>query len=155
MKKIYWTFSFLFIILVLYFITDYLRPYKLNKDISGVIYSNASTFVKNTNIHIEGEIFKSFFGRDTFNGEIVIDQDIKHEIKLVNEDNRFFGILTSDSDFGTINTIGSIMISNGFNKTWIQLDEINTRYDLVEGYVSGPANSINEANEIANSFFED
>lgn len=33
-------------------------------------------------------------------------------------------------------------------------DEISSRYNLVEGYISGPANTIVEANDIAKSFVE-
>ncbi len=62
--------------------------------------------------------------------------------KLFNR-NEFVGKLELDN----------ILISNNFDKVWIQLDEINSRYNIT-GYISGPAGNIEEANEIARSFLE-
>lgn len=90
-----------------------------------------------------------------FIGELIADTDLKYGIKISEEDNKFFGLLTSiDSDYKVLNSIGSVMISNKFEKAWIQLDEISERYNIIEGYIAGPAETIEEANDIARKVLE-
>lgn len=155
MKKIIGTLSCLILLTVIYFTIDYIRPYKIDVEYGGIIYSNETKFEKKTVINIHGDLYKSLFGRNAFNGELILDKEVKHNIKLYQEDNNYFGILTSiESEFKNIETIGSVLISNNFDRAWIQLDEINLKYDIVEGYISGPANTIDEAKNIPSIILE-
>lgn len=46
------------------------------------------------------------------------------------------------------------MASSSLDKIWIQLDEINERYKLKEGYIAGPASNKIEAVDIARTIIE-
>ena len=146
MKKIIWILSCLIILIAIYFLTNYIRPNKIDIEQTGLIYTNDATYMKKTTIKIQGDLYKSLFSRNTFIGELILDGDLKHDIKLYQEDNRYFGLLTSiDDEYRAVETIGSVSLSINFDRTWIQSDEINLRYDLYEGYISSPANTIDEA----------
>ena len=155
MKKIIWALIFLIILTTAFYFYDYLKPIKFDNEIPGLIYSNESKFEKETTIHLQGTLHRKFFDRNVFIGKLILDNDIEYDLKLLHEGNRYFGLLTSDKSYlGIIKTTGSILISNNLKKTWIQSDEINSKYNLNEGYVSGPVKNIEEANNIAGSFFE-
>jgi len=155
MKKIIWICSCLIVVTVLYIIIDYFRPHKIDLEYSGIIYTNESKFEKNTLINIHGDLYKHPFGRKEFIGELTLDGDVKQDIIFYQEDNKYLGLLTSiESEYRTIKTKGSVLISNNFDKVWIQSDEVNSKYGIVQGYIAGPANTINEANDIARSIAE-
>jgi len=135
-----------------YLIFDYHRPEHIEMNYSSSIYSIESKFEKQTAISIIGDHHKKLFGKDIFIGQMIVDDDLMYEIKLEREDNKYFEILTKiDNEYHVINSIGSIMTSTGFDKIWLQLDDINEKYNLIEGYVSGPAKNMEEANDVARS----
>lgn len=148
-----WTgFIILFAIGLIY---DYHRPDRIERGYAGIIYSTESGFEKKTVILIRGDLYKNLFGRDVFIGELTVDGDIKHKLKLQDINKTYHGLITAiDFDAGVTKSIGSVMVSRKFDKAWIQLNEINSRYDIVEGYVSGPARTMEEADDLARSLLE-
>lgn len=154
MKKLIWLAVLLMLLATAYFIYDHFKPAHVDKEIHGLLYSNVSSFEKETIIHLQGTIHKKMFQRPVMTGTLILDHDIEYEIILHQDDDRYFGVFTIESDEGRLQTVGSMLLSNTLHQTWIQSDEINSRYDLIEGYVSGPANHAEEANNIARSFLE-
>ena len=116
---------------------------------SSTIYSNESDFEKQTNVIVKGKLYKNLFSKDEFIGEMTTDDNLTFEIILKEFEGRYFGLITNENNNGYLNTIGSINVSRSLDKVWIQLNEINERYNLLEGYISGPANNRIEAIEIA------
>lgn len=147
--------SCLILLTVIYSIIDYIRPHKIDVEYGGIIYTNETRFEEKTVINIHGDLYRSIFGRNAFIGELTLDKGVKHQIKLYQEDSNYFGSLTSiESEFRNIESIGSVLVSKNFDRAWIQLDEINLKYNLVEAYISGPANAIDEAKRIPISILE-
>jgi hypothetical protein len=154
MRKTFWILGCIAILIIIYFIIDYHQPKGIDLKYNGVIYSNETEFEKQTIVLIKGELYKNLFGNDIFIGVLTTDQDLKYEINLKELDKKYFGLLTSKDNYGFLNSIGSVMTSSNFDKVWIQLDEINEKYDITEGYISGPASTIEEANNIASRILE-
>ncbi|WP_018750872.1 hypothetical protein [Paenibacillus sanguinis] len=147
--------SCIIIVATIYLIYDFYRPKHIEVNLNSTIYSIDSKLERQTAISIIGEHHKKLFGNDILIGKMIVDKDLTYEIKLKREDNRYFEILTKkNNEFHVINTIGSIITSTDFDRVWLQLDDINEKYNLVEGYVSGPAKNIEEANDIARSIIE-
>ncbi|MNZ97637.1 hypothetical protein D3C78_1168860 [compost metagenome] len=157
MKRKYWIIScgFLLISTGIYFLHRYHQPELIHKQFNGVIYSNESNFVKESFIYIHGDLHKNLFGREVLIGELLLDTDLKYDIKLNDSDIGYFGFIQlHNHNDKTIKTIGSVMLSPNMDKTWIQLHDLNNRYHLQDAYVSGPAKNMEEGNDIARSFLE-
>lgn len=157
MNRKYWILSCVFLLIGtgVYFLHNYHQPVLIHKKINGVIYSNESNFVKESFIIIHGDLYKNLFGREVFIGELLIDTDLKYDIKLKDSDNDFFGLIQlHNHNDKTLKTVGSVMFSQSMDKTWIQLQDLNNRYYLQDAYVSGPAKNMEEGNDIARTFLE-
>ncbi|MCK8489978.1 hypothetical protein M0651_22660 [Paenibacillus sp. MBLB2552] len=154
-KKVIITISCFIIFVAIYLIYDYHRPQHIEVKLKGTIYSIESKFEKQTSISIIGEHYRVLFGKDILLGKMIVDDDLVYHIKLRREDNKYFELLTKiDDEDHVIKSIGSIMTSIEFDKVWLQLDDINEKYNLIEGYVSGPAKNMEEGNGIATSIIE-
>ena len=66
----------------------------------------------------------------------------------------FSQILTVHGKDRVHSTIGSIRTSLQFDKIWMNLNDINEKYSITDGYISGPASNIKEANDIAGRIME-
>lgn len=71
-----------------------------------------------------------------------------HDVKLLQNKRQYSGVITAVKD-GFVSTLGVVQVSEDFSKIFIQLDEMNEKYDLKQGYTAGPAKSRDEANRIA------
>lgn len=140
---------------IIYLIVDYSNPKHIEFTLPSTIYSVESDYEKTTTIAIRGDQHKNknLLGKDTFIGTMIVDNDLIYDIKLKKEDHKYFEILTKLEN-GTLNTIGSVMISTDYHRIWLQLDEINVKYNLVDGYISGPAENMEEAEAVARSIVE-
>ncbi|WP_159888700.1 hypothetical protein [Paenibacillus puerhi] len=155
MNKGIWAIIGVIFLTAVFYIYDYKKSIEIDNEISGLVYSNETKLERETSINIQGTLHKKFLNRNVFLGKLNMDNDIVYDIKLLHGDNSYFGLFTSEERYlGILKTTGSILISNNLDKTWIQLDEINSKYNLNDGYVSGPAKNIEEANSIARSFVE-
>ncbi|CAM4480242.1 hypothetical protein U9M73_12910 [Paenibacillus phoenicis] len=153
-KRVIITLCCIFLIVILYLTYDFHRPRHVEVSLRSTIYSVETEFEKQTQISIIGEHYKVLFGKDRFIGKMIVDNDLVYDIKLKREGNKYFETLTKNNEFHVLNSIGSIMTSADFNKVWLQLNDINERYHLTEGYVSGPAGNKNEANQVARNILE-
>ena len=155
MKK-KWIVSSIIVIVLIYALYDYHRPKYVELSFNSVIYSIDSNFEKSIVVSMKGDRYNSRIGNGMFLGELSVDEDLKYNVKLTENGNRYAGsIFAKDSNENTI-TIGLVDISHDLDKIWIQLDDINERYSLSEGYghVVGPASTAIEANEIARMIIE-
>lgn len=150
-EKIIWIVGALVLLIGISFIYFYHKPDWIEREHQSVIYSFEQQFEKKTTVVLEGEHYRNLFGREVFIGKLKTDEDLEYEIKLTEQGSGFFGILTTLDNYKAIETIGSVMTSGDFDNVWIQLDDINERYGFseAEGYVAGPADTKEEANEIA------
>jgi hypothetical protein len=108
---------------------------------------------KQTDISIEGKLYKNLFGKNEYIGTITVD-DLKYDIDLKEQDTYYFEVLFANSSNFKLKSIGTVMTSFDFERVWIMLDDINKVYNINEGYVAGPAKSMKEANEIATSILK-
>ena len=155
MKKRITAIICILIVTALYLVLDYQRARPIELNYSSTIYSTENMFEKPTIISIRGNQYKSLFRSDILIGKVTVDGDLKYEIKLKREDNRYFEILTNiNHEHHSTISRGSIMVSTDFHRVWLQLDDINEKYNLVDGYVSGPAKNIEEAKVVARSIVE-
>lgn len=138
---------------VIYFLIDYHQPRHIEANYSSTIYSKESKFEKQMVVRISGNLYKSLFEKDMLIGQMTVNNNLKYEIKLKRDGNKYFEILTKIDNESLI-SIGSIMTSINLDKVWLQLNDINDRYNLIDGYVSGPAKNTEEANNVARSIIE-
>lgn len=149
MKK-KWILIGIIIFAAIFLIYEYLFPHVIKESYSSIVYSIESKFEKQTIVAIKGKLHKNVFVENVFVGEMIIDENLRYDINLKSDGQKYFGaLLTEDSDFLRLETIGSVMTSTNFDKIWIQLDDMNDKYYLTEGYISGPATNSKEANDIA------
>ncbi|MNP25435.1 hypothetical protein D3C76_1182430 [compost metagenome] len=139
---------------LVYLMYDFHRPQAIHKSYISTIYSYESQFEQQTVVSIEGKLYKNLFGKDIFLGEMIADEDMKYELKLKEEGNYYSQTLTVQGKDRVHSTMGSIRISLQFDKLWIQLNDINEKYSITEGYISGPARNMEEAKDIARRLAE-
>lgn len=153
MRKI-WIILCIFILTGIYLIYDH-RPQHVETTFNSVIYSIDSRFEKQTTVTFKGTLYKKLWGQNVFSGVLLVDDNMKYEVKLKKDNHYYFEVLFAENpDYLVLNSLGSIMLSNDFKMIWIQLDDINEKYNLNEGYVSGPATNMEEGNRIAKSIME-
>lgn len=128
---------------------QYIQPDRLNMEYDSTIYSDVAGFEQSTVIRLNGELFKKPFGKNVFKGEIIADEEFAYAIHLIEIDNYYLGLITKMDEVSRTHTIGTVMTSKNIDKVWIKLDELNEKYDLQEGYISGPAKNMEEAIQIA------
>jgi len=86
---------------------------------------------------------------------MIVDEDLKYEIKLREEDKNYFELLTAKGkNYIELKSIGTIMTSVEFDEIWVNLDDINEKYNITERYISGPVKNMKEANDIASRIVE-
>ncbi|MCI3919452.1 hypothetical protein MO973_04305 [Paenibacillus sp. TRM 82003] len=127
-------------------LTLYLKPVKIDKTIESLIYSFDDGFEQPTAIQLEGELFRDPFGGNVVLGEITVDKDIRFPVRL-KDDGAYYFYLVSEIKDGLTHTVGAVHASRDLKHVWIKLDVIDERYG-VDGYVFGPAQSMEEANEL-------
>lgn len=148
MKKIVWVAIGVFLAATATFLFYFYLPDPLEKEYSSIIYSPDSGFERKTTVQLSGTKYQSLFGRDYFTGRLTVDNDLNYEIRLEWSERYYFGTIADFDAAGLLHTSGSVMSSDRFEKVWIQLNDINQRYNLT-GYVSGPADNLMEGNEVA------
>ncbi|MCR8656235.1 hypothetical protein [Paenibacillus endoradicis] len=153
MKK-KWIVSGIIVIALIYVLYGYHRPQYVELSFNSVIFSLDSDFEKSIEVSMKGELYKSLVGNGMFRGELSAEEDLKYNVKLTEEGNLFEGfIIVKDSNKNTI-IIGTVNVSPKLDKIWIQLDDVNERYSLTEGYIAGPASNVSKAKQIASMIFE-
>lgn len=123
-------------------------PTAVHKEMEGLIYSFDSNFEKKTQIVISGKSNRNVFSRDSFIGQLVVDDDLSYDIDLYYEDGKLFGTITTFSEDEMLNSVGSVMATKKLDYIWITLNDINEKYGIQEGYIFSPADSKEEANEL-------
>ena len=113
-----------------------------------LIYSFDSNFEKKTQIVISGKSNRNAFSRDSFIGELVVDDDLSYDIELYYDGGKLFGTITTFSKDATLNSVGNVMATKELDFIWISLNDINEKYGIQEGYIFSPADSKEEANEL-------
>jgi|GEM_PF-5296357 len=152
MKK-KWILSSIIVIALIYGLYDYHRPRYVELSFNSVIFSLKSDFENSIVVSMKGDQYNSRIGNGMFIGELSIDGDLRYNVKLTEEGKLYAGsIIAKDSNNNTIN-IGSVDVSHDLDKIWLQLDNINERYSLSEGYIAGPANSASEAKGISRMIY--
>lgn len=125
-----------------------ISPTTVHKEMEDLIYSFDSNFEKKTQIVISGKSNRSVFSRDSFIGELVVDDDLSYDIELYYDGGKLLGTITTFSKDATLNSVGNVMATKELDYLWISLNEINEKYGIQEGYIFSPADSKEEANEL-------
>lgn len=149
MKKKVWILVTMVILGIVALTYIRLKPDPLDREFSSVVYSNDTGFTSTTIIKLKGELYKGLLGANRFIGEMTVDNDLKYDVTLKEDDQQYWGIITTFDENKSNRTIGSIVFSRKLDKVWIKLDDINQRYQLQDGYISGPANNLEDAQQIA------
>lgn len=149
MKKKVWILVTIVILGIVALTYIRLKPDLLDREFSSVVYSNDTGFTTTTTIKLKGELYKGLIGANRFIGEMTADNDLKYEVTLKETDQQYLGLITTFDENKSLRTIGSIVFSRKLDKVWIKLEDINQRYQLQDGYISGPANNLEEAQQIA------
>ncbi|OEF99162.1 hypothetical protein BHF71_10025 [Vulcanibacillus modesticaldus] len=145
---------FVFILLLGVFIfSSYTKQTDIENEYNGIIYSLDSNFEKKTSILLKGKLYKSSLGKGKFVGEIIVDNDISHDLYMEEERNKsYFGVITSVNG-GYTKTIGTVFISSDFNSIWGNFEKIDKRYNI-SSYIAGPAKNKEEGNKIAQEIMQ-
>ncbi len=156
MKRRVWiAISCIALVAAIYLTIHYSRPKHIEISIDSTIYSPGTEFEKQTTVSIIGDQHNRLFGKDSLTGKLIVDHDLIYEINLKRDEDRLFQILTKIEDGNQrLQSVGSVMASINLERIWLQLDDINVRYELNEGYISGPAKDREEANIVARSIAE-
>lgn len=126
-----------------------IKPDQLDREFNSIVYSSDTGFSTTTTIRLKGDLYKSLLSANRFIGELTADNDLKYKITLQENDQQYLGIITTLDRSKSTRTIGIVLVSRELDKVWIKLEDMNQRYQLKEGYISGPANNLEEAQQIA------
>lgn len=142
--------TYIVVIIIVLVIIAYLyfSPTAVHKEMEVLIYSFDSNFEKKTKMVISGKSNRNVFSRDSFIGELVVDDDLSYDIELYYDRGKLFGTITTFSKDATINSVGNVMATKELDYIWISLNDINEKYGIQEGYIFSPADSKEEANEL-------
>lgn len=149
MKKKIWILLSIAILSTVYLLYVLLQSKQIEQEYRSIIYSNDTGFERMTLIKLKGNLYIELFGKDKFVGEITVDNDLIYEIKLNENGNQYFGVITTLDKMANVHTRGTVITSKKFDEVWVNLNDINQRYQLEVGYISGPAKNLEEANQIA------
>ena len=127
---------------------NYAKPILFEKTYDGIMYSTENKFEKKTKISLKGDIYRNGFQEDVFQGDLIVDNNIKHKIKMEKQNGKFMGVLTAINSNGNTVIIGSIQTSSDLSMIWFNLKELDDKYNS-KLYVSAPANNMQEGNNIA------
>lgn len=144
LKKIVWITVFVVLATVTYFYW----PNSINREYDSVVYSTDSGFERRTTVQLSGTQYRALLGKRYVTGKLKADHDLSYDIRLEWNGRYYFGTIADFDAAGLLHTSGSVMGSDRFEKVWLQLNEINQRYNIT-GYVSGPAGNLKEGNEVA------
>ncbi|AIQ56609.1 hypothetical protein [Paenibacillus borealis] len=133
-------------LILLYGGYEWFRPQHVEREYSSVIYSN-NEVVKHSTIGLKGDVWRGVPGSSEFTGELTLDGALHYDVKLKDSGGYYMGILTVLDAYRSRHSIGSIIASQKLDKFWIMLTDLDERYGLAggEGYISGPANTLEEA----------
>lgn len=141
------------VLVALFLIYNFYRPRHIEVSLNSLIYSVDQNYERQTSLSITGEKHRYLSGKKLFLGKMIVDNDLTYDLKLEREDDTYMEILPKrEQKSAVFETGGSIMLSTDFGQAWLQLDDINKRYNLKDGYLSGPASTLKEATDIAGSF---
>jgi len=127
----------------------WLKPNPLEREYNSVVYSYDTGVVGSIPIKLKGERYRSLLGKKSFVGELTADNDLNYKIVLKENDQQYFGTIVTFDAMNAIHTLGTVMASKKLDKVWLKLEAINQKYQLQDGYISGPTNSLEEAEQIA------
>lgn len=149
MKKKMWILVSIMTLGVIALFYMLLKPDPLDREFNSIVYSSDTGFSTTTTIKIKGDLYNRLLGENQFIGELTADNDLKYKITLYENDWQYLGMIITFDKEKSIQTIGSVVLSHELDKVWIKLDDMNQRYQLKDGYISGPANNLEEAQQIA------
>ncbi len=149
MKKKMWILVSIMTLGVIALFYMLLKPDPIDRKFNSIVYSSDTGFSTTTTIKLKGDLYNRLLGENQFIGELTADDDLKYKITLHENDRQYLGMITAFDSEKSIRTIGSVTLSRNFDKVWIKLEEMNQRYQLQDGYISGPANNLEEAQQIA------
>jgi len=136
------------ILIVVFSTYLYLRGVEIEKEYNAVIYSFDTDFEQETKIKITGKHYKKPFGNDTIIGELTVDNNLHYDFNLKYIGTKYFYLITDTNEYAQFRSVGTITASKNLDKVWVMLNDLNERYDIEHGYVFGPADSKERANEL-------
>lgn len=126
----------------------YFSPTTVHKEMEGLVYSFDSDFERKTQMVISGNSNRNVFSRDSFIGELVVDDDLSYDVELYYDGGKLFGTITTFGKDAMLKSVGSVMATKELEYIWITLNDINEKYGIQEGYIFSPADSKEEANNL-------
>lgn len=119
----------------------YHRDLPFHHNIEAVIYSPDTTFEKKTTVILDGEKYKRLSGKHRISGEIRVDEELSYHFTADLDGNQYVYMIPYYDESGNQRTLGVIHISKELDQVWLSSSELNSRYQLDDGYVYGPASS--------------
>ncbi|MBD7966749.1 hypothetical protein H9647_01610 [Paenibacillus sp. Sa2BVA9] len=119
----------------------YHRDLPFHHNIEAVIYSPDMTFEKKTTVTLDGEKYKRLSGKHRISGEIRVDEELSYHFTADLDGNQYVYMIPYYDESGNQRTLGVIHISKDLDQVWLSSSELNSRYQLDDGYVYGPASS--------------
>lgn len=139
-RKVYfiiWTAVISCVVAVFY----YHRDLPFQRNIEAVIYAPGTMFEKKTTVTLDGEKYRRLSGKHRITGDIRVDQDLTYHFTADLDGNQYEYAIPYYSEDGSPLTLGVIHISKDLDQVWMSSSELNSRYQLHDGYVYGPASS--------------
>ncbi|ASA19431.1 hypothetical protein [Paenibacillus donghaensis] len=151
MRNKLWIITGVALLGILYSGYAYLQPRPIEQEYNSMIYSNDNDFTKRTTMRLKGDLYQKIVGGGRIQAELTADDEFSYKVTLEKQDDHYFGaiILIALGEQASTHTIGTVMLSEELDKAWLKLDEVNDKYQLVEGYISGPASSREAALQVA------
>jgi hypothetical protein len=137
--------SIILIIIALLTYSLYPKKFEVEREYKSIFYSFDTDFEQETIIKMSGDWYKKPFGKDTIIGTLTVDKDHTYPFKLEYDGQKYFFLIT-ENEQSKLKSIGTITVSRNLDKVWLMLKDINEKYGI-DGYVFGPADNKEEANE--------
>lgn len=163
MKKI---FIYLIPILIIAFITYYTWPRKITHTFNGVIISQETKQVKyKGTITLEGYLNYHFFAGDSFDGKIVVDENVLivktappsgENVFIRNLKEKFNAspiVMYAENRNKKIHTTGIVYVTRDLKKMFGTNEDLKDAYKDESICIAAPANNFDEAKKIINSKF--
>lgn len=125
----------------------YHRDIPFHRTIEAVIYAPNTVFEKKTTVTLDGEKYRRLSGKHRITGEIKVDQDLTYHFAADLDGNQYVYMIPYYDESGNQRTLGVIHISKDLEQVWLSSSELNSRYQLDDGYVYGPASSKKDAGD--------
>ncbi|MNE26992.1 hypothetical protein D3C80_1203820 [compost metagenome] len=84
-------------------------------------------------------------------GTLLADGDLHYEVTLRERGRYYLGVMSEVTGGGSKQTAGIVTVSLSLDKIWVMLNDVNEQYGLKEkeGYIAGPADTLEEAKQVA------